>query len=115
VLKLSETQWRELQLRDARQFAAAVCDQFLSKRSDMLERPGREVVRQRMQAAQDYARRIGFVSTPHIVRLMYLAADAPAIHDDAVVDAYLRKSGAIPEQRLDDLLAVVNNKLEKEN
>lgn len=115
MLKLSETQWRELQSRDAHLFAAAVCDQFLAKRPDMLERPGREVVRQRMQAAQDYTRRLGFASTPHIVRLMYLAADAPAIHDDAVVDTYLSKPGATPEQRLDDMLAVINNKLKKEN
>lgn len=51
----------------------------------------------------------------HIVRLMYLAADAPGIHADPLINAYLRKHGALPEQRLDDMLAVMDKKLEKEN
>ncbi len=112
MLKFSQAQWEELQARDMHQFVVAVCDQFLGNRPDMLDRPGRAVVENRMQAAHDYAVRIGFTSTPHIVRLLYLAADAPGIHDDPLVDAYLRKQGATPEQRLDDLLAVVNKKLE---
>jgi hypothetical protein len=115
MLKLSQSQWEELQARDTNQFVAAVGDQFLAKRSDMLDRPGRAAVQDRMQAAYDYAVRIGFTSTPHIVRLMYLAADAPGIHDDPLVDAYLRKPGATPEQRLDDMLAVMNKKLEREH
>lgn len=115
MLALSEAQWRELQARDARQFVAAVCDQFLAKRPDMVATPGRDAVLDRMQAAHDYAARVGFTSTPHIVRLMYLAADAPRIHDDSLVDAYLRKPGATPEQRLDDLIAVMNKKLEGSN
>lgn len=114
MLKLSDAQWDELQRREAGQFVAAVCDQFLSKRPDMLDRPGRAAVQDRMQAAHAYAARIGLRSTPHVVRLLYLAADAPAIHDDPVVDAYLRKPGATPNQRLDDLLAVVRKKLERQ-
>jgi hypothetical protein len=114
LLKLSEAQWDELQRRGAGQFVAAVSDQFLSKRPDMLDRPGRAAVQDRMQAAHAYAVRIGLHSTQHVVRLLYLAADAPAIHDDPVVDAYLRKPGATPNQRLDDLLAVVRKKLERQ-
>ena len=115
MLKLSETQWRELQAHDARRFVTTVCYQFLGKRPDMVEAPGGKAVLDRMQAAHDYAVRVGFTSTPHVVRLMYLAADAPGIHDDQVVDGYLRKPGATPEQRLDDLLAVMNNKLNGSN
>ncbi len=113
MLKLSETQWEELQARDTHQFVAAVCDQFLTRRADMLNEPGRAAVRDRMQAAYDYAIHIGFTSTPHIVRLMYLAADAPDVHDDSLIDAHLRKPGAVPEQRLDDMLALMNHKLER--
>jgi len=113
MLTLSEAQWRELQARDASHFVTAVCDQFLSGRPDMVQSPGRELVLDRMQAAHDYAIRIGFSSTPHIVRLMYLSADAPRIHDEPLVDGYLRKPGATPEQRLDDLIAVMNKKLER--
>lgn len=65
----------------------------------------------RMQDAYDYAARAGFTSTPHIVWLMFLSADAPRIHDDPLVDQYLRKPGATPEQRLDDLNAVMKHKL----
>lgn len=115
MLKLSQDQWEELQRRDTRQFVAAVCSQFLSRRPDMLDRPGERALRNRMQAAHDYALRIGFTQTPSIVRLMYLAADAPGIHDDPLVAAYLRKPGATTEQRLDDMLAVLNKKLEGED
>ena len=112
MLKLSQAQWEELQVRDTHQFVAAVCDQFLANRPDMLDRPGHAAVQNRMQAAHDYAVRIGFTSTPHSVRLMYLATDAPDIHDVPLIDAYLRKPGATPEQRLDDMIAVMNKKLE---
>lgn len=113
MLTFTEAQWRELQTHDTRQFVVTVADQFLANRPDMLDRPGRDGVIERMQAAHDYAVRVGFTSTPHIVRLMYLAADAPRIHDDPVVGHHLNKPGATPEQRLDDLLAVMNKKLKE--
>lgn len=112
MLTLTEAQWMALQQGETRQFVAAVCDAFLLNRPEMREQPGREVVQARMQDAHDYAARAGFTSTPHIVRLMVLAADAPNIHNDPMVDAYLRKPGATPEQRLDDLDAVMNKLLE---
>jgi len=112
MLTLTEAQWSELQAHDARQFVVTVAEQFLANRPDMLERPGRNGVIEHMQAAYDYGARVGFTSTPHVVRLMYLAADAPRIHDDPVVHHHLSKPGATPEQRLDDLLAVMNKKLE---
>ncbi|MCP1573611.1 hypothetical protein J2S30_001990 [Herbaspirillum rubrisubalbicans] len=111
MLTLTEAQWQTLQQGEVRQFVAAVCDEFLANRPEMRDRPGRDVVLQRMQQAYDYAARIGFSSTPHIVRLMYLSADAPSIHDDPLVDQYLRKPGATPEQRLDDLDAVMKHML----
>ena len=115
MLTLTEAQWQTLQQGEARQFVAAVCDEFLTNRPEMREQPGREVVLVRMQDAYDYAARAGFTSTPHIVRLMYLSADAPRIHDDPLVDHYLRKPGATPEQRLDDLDALMKNKLKGDN
>jgi len=84
---------------------------MLANRPDLIETPGRGTVLARMRDAHAYAGRAGFISTPHIVRLMYLAADAPGIHDDPLVDGYLRKPGATPEQRLDELDAVMNKKL----
>lgn len=111
MLTLSEEQWAKLKTRDGNSFVTAVCDQFLDARPEMAEVSGKRTVLIRMQAANDYALRIGFTSTPHIVHLMYLSADAPAIHDDPVVEAHLRRIGATPEQRLDDLLAVVASEL----
>ncbi|PJC96477.1 hypothetical protein GQ37_022710 [Janthinobacterium sp. BJB1] len=113
MLKLSEAQWEELEARDTRQFVIAVCAQFIGNRPDMQDRLSHAAVQDRMQAAHDYAFRIGFTSAPHIVRLMYLAADAPGICDDQLFDSHLRKLGARPEQRLDDMLAVLNKKLER--
>ena len=111
MLTLTKVQWRALQQNEARQFVAVVCDGFLVSRPEMRTRPGRDEVMRRMQEAHDYAARTDFTSTPHIVRLMYLAADAPRIFEDPLVDRYLRKPGATPEQRLDDLDAVINYKL----
>lgn len=115
MLTFSEEQWRILQAGDKTEFVIAVADQFLAKRADMAIEPGRKAVIERMQAAYSYAIRIGFTSTPHIVHLMYLVADAPGIHDDPLVDAYLRKPGATPEQRFDDLIAVIDKKLERDH
>lgn len=113
MLKLSEAQWEKLQKHDAQNFVAAVCDQYLATHANPLDRPDRDAVLQRMQGAYDAAATIGFTSGPHIVRLMYLAADAPGIHSDPLVNAYLRKPGGTPEQRLDDMLALMNSKLER--
>jgi DUF971 family protein len=113
MLTFDDSQWAELTVRDTNSFVAAVCDQYLSTRPEIAVTPGRDATLIRMNGAHDYAIRIGFSSTPHIVRWMYLAADAPGIHDDKLVDAYLRKRGATPEQRLDDMLAVVISELKE--
>jgi hypothetical protein len=43
---------------------------------------------------------------------MYMTADAPTLVTDPVIEAYLCKPGATPQQRLDDLEAVLQKKLE---
>ena len=53
MLTLTEAQWQTLQQGEARQFVAAVCDEFLANRPEMREQPGREVVLVRMQDAYD--------------------------------------------------------------
>lgn len=111
MFKLSEAQFEEMRARDANHFVQAVCAQFIDERPDMLEHPGRAATQRSMHEALDFSMRLGFNSTPHVIRLMYLAADAPDILDDSAVSAYLRRAGATPEQRLDDLLAVVKYKL----
>lgn len=111
MLTLTDAQWQTLQQGEAREFVAAVCDEFLANRPEMREQPRREAVLARMQDAYDYAAHAGFTSTRHIVRLMVLSADAPRIHDDSLVNHYLRKPGATLEQRLDDLDAVIKHKL----
>lgn len=113
MLTFNEDQWRDLQAYDAHQFVMAVRDQYISNRPDMKNQPGADAVLDRMQAAHDYAARTGFTSNSHIVYLMYMAADAPRFYDDPQTDAYLRKPGATPEQRLDDLIAVIKMKLKE--
>ncbi|MQA40676.1 hypothetical protein [Rugamonas aquatica] len=111
MLTLSEAQWQALQLGEAHQFLTMVADHFLASRPDMLALPGREAVRARMKIAHDFAARLGFTSAPHIIRLMYLGADAPTAFDDPAFARYLLKPGATPEQRLDDLDAIMRHKL----
>lgn len=111
MFKLSDAQYEALRSRDADQFVNVVCDQFLEERPELIDLQGRTVTYNRMSRAFEFAKGLGFQSTPHVIRLMYLSADAPGIHDDPVVSAHLRRPGASPEQRLDDLLAVVKTKL----
>lgn len=112
MLQLSDIQWRALLQAEANQFIRAVCDEFFAQRPDMRDQPGRDTVLARMRDAHSYAAQAGFTSMPHIVRLMYLAADAAGILSEPVVDGYLRKRGASPERRLDELDAVIRNKLQ---
>ena len=107
MLTFSEAQWRALQAQDTRQFIAAACDQFFVRRPEMQQQAGRPLIFERMQAAHDLALRLGLGSTPHVVHLMFLAADAPGIIADPALAAYLGKPGATPKQRLDNLLAVM--------
>lgn len=113
MLTLSDRQWADLTVRDTDSFIAAVCDQYLSTRPERAVAPGLDAVLTQMKRAHDYAIHVGFSATPHIVRWMYLAADAPGIHEDNMVDTYLRKPGATPGQRLDDMLAVMINELKE--
>lgn len=112
MLHLTEVQWRALLQAEASQFVATVCDEFLTERPDMRGQPGRAAILARMRDAHGYAARVGFTSTPHIVRLMYLAANAPGIYEEPLVNKYLRKQGGSPEQRLDELDAVMRKKLQ---
>lgn len=115
MLTLNDAQWQTLLQGEARRFMATVCDGFLSGRPELRSHPGRETILARMRDAYDYATRAGFTSTPHIVWLMHLSADAPGIHDDPLVDRYLRKPGATQEQRLDDVKALIRHKLRQGN
>lgn len=114
MLTLNEAQWLALQHDEAQRFVAAVCDGFLMSRPDLRALQTRAAVLARMQRGYDYAAHIGFSSTPHIIRLMYLWADAPELHHDRLLERYLSKPGATPEQRLDDLDAILKFHL-KEN
>ena len=107
MLTLSEAQWQALRKTEARNFVSAVCEQFLARRPELLLEPGKDEVLDRMLAGHDLAARIGLQSTPHIVKLLYLCADAPQLAADEQVQMYLLKPGASPELRLDDLSAVI--------
>lgn len=114
MLTLNETQWRRLQTHDDKQFTASVCDQFLADNPDMAQAPGRATVLARMGEARDLAARVNLVDPAHVVQLCYLVAQAPAILDNPRMAAYFQKPGATPEQRLDDLFAVMKYKLTEE-
>ncbi|MCI1004261.1 hypothetical protein [Herbaspirillum sp. C7C8] len=107
MLTLTEAQWLALQHDEARRFVAAVCDEFLMLRPEISAPQERALVLARMQQGYDYAAHAGFSSTPHVVRLMYLWADAPNLHQDPLLERYFRRPGATPEQRLDDLDAIL--------
>lgn len=111
MLTLSPTQWQEMAKHEAANFCDTVTNQFLADRPDMASSPGRQVISDRMRSAYTYAWELGYSSTPHVTKLMYLAADAPEFFREPNVDKQLRKPGYPPEQRLDDYLAAVNYRL----
>ncbi|MBB3005475.1 hypothetical protein [Cupriavidus alkaliphilus] len=115
MLTLSEAQWQALRKTEVRNFVGGVCDQFLALRQELLRAPGKEEVLGRMLSGHDFAAEIGLQSTPHIVKLLYLCADAPQLAFDREVRTYLLKPDATPEQRLDDLCAVVMSLLKEEH
>lgn len=107
MLTLSEAQWQALRETETRNFVDAVCEQFLANRPELFQRPGREEISGRMQGGYSLAAEMGLQSTQHIVKFLYLCADAPQMATDQPVRGYLLKPGATPEQRLDDLSAVM--------
>lgn len=111
MIAFDEAQWGQLKERDVAGFVASVCDQFLGGRPDMASIPGRAVVQQRMQSAREFTDRADFSSSPHVVQFMYMAADYPGFYDDKLVAAYISKPGCTPEQRFEDLLAVLRRDL----
>jgi len=111
MLKFSADQYVQIKGRDTEQFVRSVCDQFIENRPDKPEVSGRAAVCQSMRDAFDNGISAGFTSTPHQIRLMYLAGDIPGVPDDPAIREYLQRPGAAREQRLDDLLAVIDHKL----
>lgn len=111
MIKLSPDQCEEFRSRDMKHFVRSVFDQFAESRSKELDQPDRAAAFHSMSQAFEFAIRSGFTSTPHLIRLMFLAGDIHGVHNDQAVRTYLLRPGATPEQRLDDLLAVVNHKL----
>jgi len=54
-------------------------------------------------------RHLGFTSTGHLVYMMYMSADYPGLFERPGTQQYLTKPGATPEQRLDDMKAVLRH------
>lgn len=111
MFKLSSDQYADIRARDKEHFVQSICDQFMESRPEKAALPGRVAVCRSMQRTFDFAINAGFTSTPHLIRLMYMAGDIPGIHEDQTIRAYLLRPGATPEQRLDDLVAAVDHKL----
>lgn len=110
MLTFTVGQWQALREDEAQRFVAAVADQLITGRPGLQEK--RAVVLKRLSAMHRLASEAGLTSSPHIIRLLHLAAGAPGLHQDPDLRAWLSRPGQSPEQRLDDLLAVVDHHLQ---
>lgn len=110
MLTFSPAQWKALREDEAQRFVAAVADQLIVGRTGLQGQ--RPAVLDRLSAMHGMAAQLGFTSTPHIIRLLHLAADTPGLHQDPALRAWLTRPGQSPEQRLDELLAVVDRTLQ---
>ncbi|QJQ03515.1 hypothetical protein C798_25740 [Herbaspirillum rubrisubalbicans Os34] len=109
MLTLTEDQYKKFLASDVQNFIAAVADEFLSEREDMRGNPGRSEVILRMQSAYDNGLNLGFTSTGHLIYMMYMSADYPKLFERPETQRYLSKSGALPEQRLDEMKSVLRH------
>ncbi|RAM62717.1 hypothetical protein [Herbaspirillum rubrisubalbicans] len=107
MLKITEEQFQKVQARDTDNFVAAVADEFLADRPDLLAQPGRAEIIGRMRAAYDNGLNLGFTQTPSLIYMMYMSADLPGIFQQPETQQYLTKPGATPEQRLKDMKDVL--------
>ncbi|WP_433694022.1 hypothetical protein [Herbaspirillum seropedicae] len=109
MLTLTDAQYQTFLACDTQNFVVAVADQFLNKRREMLAEPGRTEIIARMRAAYDNGINLGFTSAGHLIYLMYMSADYPGIFERPMAQRYLLKPGAAPEQRLDEIKAILSH------
>jgi hypothetical protein len=112
LLTLTDAQCAALMASGAQNFVEQIANTFLADRSDRVSDPGRTAVIAQMRNAYDYAVGIGMTSAPHLVHFLYIAADGPRFYEQPAIDAWLKKPRQSPEQRFDDLVAVLSRKLE---
>ncbi|WP_413458264.1 hypothetical protein [Herbaspirillum huttiense] len=108
MIRLDEDDLARLRARDTEHFIAAVADQFLAERADLQRVPGRSEVIRRMREAYAHGLSLGFGTLSHLIYMMYLSADWPGLFRRPGTVRYLRRPGATPEQRLDDMIAVLH-------
>lgn len=109
MLTFSAAQWQAIRDDETHRFVAAVADQLLASRPEL--RDQRPALLERLKAMHRLASEVGLQSTPDVIRLLHLAADASSLHRDPALKAWLTRPGRSPEQRLADVLAVVDWKL----
>ncbi len=109
MLRLSPSQWQGLRQDEAQRFVAAVADQLVAGRPELHGQ--RPAMLTQLHAMHHLAAQVGLTSTAQIIRLMHLAADAPDLHKDPALRAWLMRPGQSPEQRLDDLLTLIDYRL----
>jgi hypothetical protein len=87
MLTFSPAQWRALREDETQRFVAAVANQLIVGRAELQgQRPD---MLKRLGAMHSLAAQLGFTSTPHIIRLLHLAADTPGMHEDPALRAWL--------------------------
>lgn len=108
MIRLDEDDLAKLRARDTGHFIAAVADQFLAGRADLQRVQGRSEVIRRMREAYENGLSLGFSVLSHLIYIMYLSADWPGLFHRPGTVRYLTRPGATPEQRLDDMIAVLH-------
>ena len=110
MLEFSDKQLRQLALMDARSYVDGVHDEIVAndpslKTSDL---------RNRLYRAHDYAMGLGLLRQNALTEFLHYEAAAKEFYKQSVIDAWLRKPGATPEQRFADLVATAQSKFPTE-
>ncbi|WP_250534831.1 hypothetical protein [Caballeronia sp. AZ10_KS36] len=111
MLNFSQEEWTALCAADERNFVLAVKEDIVKDRPALAEDA---TLSDRLNAAYEDAKRIGFTDDKYLVAFLYLESVEPNFYKKPAVSAWLNKKGLPPEQRFDMMMDVARTNLREE-
>lgn len=108
MLKFSEEQCQQLEVREGKEFVRLVRDNILEEYPEL---KSDAQLLDRLETAYAHTQSLGFVQSDVIVKFLHTEAIAPKFYDQPPINAWLRKPGQTVEQRFSDLLSAMQAQL----
>ncbi|MDR5738071.1 hypothetical protein [Caballeronia sp. LZ016] len=108
MYKFSEAEWAALRASDERNFVLTIKEDIVTDRPDLVD--DHELLN-RLNAAYEEAKRIGFTDDKHLVMFLWLDSVQRGFYMQPAMAAWLNKRGVSPEERFDMMMDVARGKL----